>query len=335
MLKSDFLARWETFCLDTIAIVRYYLDEMTQLRQSAWLLFLHQIPPSPPYFRAKVLRQLNQLGALAIKNSAYLLPETDENREDLEWLRSEVAEQGGEAWLFRSETIAGFTRESLEASFRALRENDYKQLLDHAREFLGREDDRPESEWRKLKRRFDELRRIDFFNAPGREELETIMENIEAVLQGPARQPAAKPGFADLKGRTWVTRRGVKVDRISSAWLIRRFIDPEARVLFVDQDSYTHQPGEGRFDMFEGEFTHEGDLCTFEVLLHHIKLNNRALDAIAEMVHDIDLKDSKYQRPETSGIAAMISGITGLNTDDERRIEEGTRLFEAVYAGLR
>ncbi|HYL72613.1 MAG TPA: chromate resistance protein ChrB domain-containing protein [Bryobacteraceae bacterium] len=308
---------------------------MSQLRLSNWLLLLHQIPPSPPYFRAKVLRQLNQLGALPIKNSAYLLPETDENREDFEWLRFEVSEQGGEAWLFRSEAIAGFTRESLEASFRALRETDYKQLLDQSREFLGREGDRPESEWRRIKRRFDEVRRIDFFNAPGREELETIMEKIETVLQGSARQPAAKPGLADLKGRTWVTRRGVKVDRISSAWLIRRFIDPEARLLFVDQDRYAHQPGEVRFDMFEGEFTHEGDLCTFEVLLHHAKLNNRALDAIAEIVHDIDLKDNKYQRPETSGIAAMISGLTGLNTGDEQRIEEGARLFEAVYAGLR
>ncbi len=308
---------------------------MPQLPQNQWLLLLHQIPPTPPYFRAKVLRQLNQLGALAIKNSAYLLPETDEKREDLEWLRFEVSEQGGEAWLFRADAIAGFTRESLEASFRAMREEDYKQLLEQSKEFLSREGDRSESEWRRIKRRFDEIRRIDFFNAPGREELETIMENIETALHGPARQPAAKPGLADLKGRTWITRPGVKVDRISSAWLICRFIDPEARLLFVDQDRYTHQPGEVRFDMFDGEFTHEGDLCTFEVLLSHAKLNNRALDAMAEIVHDIDLKDNKYQRPETSGIAAMISGITGLNTADEQRIEEGARLFEAVYAGLR
>jgi hypothetical protein len=308
---------------------------MSQLKDNHWLLLLHQIPPTPPYFRAKVLRQLNQLGALAIKNSAYLLPESDENREDLEWLRFEVAEEGGEAWLFRTETLAGFTRESLEASFRAPREYDYKQLLDQAKEYLGREGDRPEPEWRRLKRRFDEVRRIDFFGAPGKEELETIMESIESVLHGPIRQAATKPGLAELKGRTWVTRRGVKVDRISSAWLIRRFIDPEARLRFVDQDRYTHERGEVRFDMFEGEFTHEGDLCTFEALLRHAKLNDRALDAIAEMVHDIDLKDSKYQRPETSGIAAMISGITALYTGDDRRIEEGARLFEATYAALR
>lgn len=308
---------------------------MSQPRGSPWLLLLHQIPPNPPYFRAKVLRHLNQLGALAIKNSAYILPETEETREDIEWLRSSISQEGGEAWLFRSEILTGLSRESVEAAFCALREVDYKQLLEQAKEFLAREGDRVDSEWRRLKRRFEEIRRIDFFGAAGREELENVMEDIESVLHGPVRQAAAKPELSELRGRTWVTRRGVKVDRISSAWLIRRFIDPEATLRFVDQDRYTHAPSEIRFDMFEGEFTHEGDLCTFEALLRHAKLNDRALDAIAEIVHDIDLKDSKYQRAETSGIAAMIAGITALNTADERRIEEGARILEAAYAALR
>jgi hypothetical protein len=278
---------------------------------------------------------LNQLGALAIKNSAYVLPETDENREDLQWVRSEIAQEGGEAWLFRAETLEGLSREAMEDSFRALREADYKQLLESTSEFLEREGRRPEPEWRRLKRRFEEIRRIDFFGAPAREELETVMENIETTLHGPPRQTAAKPELNRLKGRTWVTRRGPKVDRISSAWLIRRFIDPDARLLFVDQDRYTHQPGEIRFDMFEGEFTHEGGLCTFEALLGHLNLHEPALAAIGEIVHDIDLKDEKYQRPETSGIAAMIAGITALHASDERRIEEGTRVFEAAYAAFK
>src|SRR6266853_2027864 len=164
---------------------------MAQLQHTSWLLLLHQIPPSPPYFRAKVLRRLNQLGALAIKNSAYVLPQTDENREDLQWIRSEIAQEGGEAWLFRAETLEGLSREAMEDSFRALREPDYKQLLESAGEFLEREGQRPEPEWRRLKRRFEEIRRIDFFRAKGREELETIMESIETTLHGPPRQTAA------------------------------------------------------------------------------------------------------------------------------------------------
>jgi|ERR1051326_5925976 hypothetical protein len=307
---------------------------MTPARQPDWLLLLHQIPPSPPYFRAKVLRQLNQLGALAIKNSAYLLPENDENREDLEWLRSQIAEDGGEAWLFRTGAPIGMPHEAIESAFRNLRESDYKQLLYHAQELAKRED-QPEADWRRLKRRFDEIRRIDFFGAAGRQELEDVMEKIESMLHGPAVATAVKPDLAELRGRTWVTRRGVKVDRIASTWLIRRFIDPSAKVRFVDPDQYKHAPGEIRFDMFEGEFTHEGDWCTFEALLRHAKVKDRALDAIAEIVHDIDLKDTKYQRPETSGISAMILGLVALHASDQQRIEEGSRIFEAAYAALR
>jgi hypothetical protein len=306
------------------------------LEYQSWLLLLHQIPPSPAYFRAKVLRRLNQIGALAIKNSAYLLPDTDETREDLQWVRSEICQEGGEAWMFRAEALAGLSSESLAQSFRELRADDVKQLLDSSNDLLQsvRSGNSPVSDLRKLKRRFEEVRRIDFFEAPGRKELEAVMETIETTMQGSTKQPSAKPDLKDLAGRTWVTRQGVKVDRIATAWLIRRFVDPAATFRFVDQDRYQHQAGEIRFDMFEGEFTHEGDLCTFEALLHYVGRRDPALDALAEIIHDIDLKDEKYQRPETAGIAAMISGIAALQPADERRIEEGARLFEATYAAV-
>jgi len=314
---------------------------MPQVKAQAWLLLLHQIPPNPPYFRAKVLRRLNQLGALAIKNSAYVLPETDETLEDAQWVRSEIEQEGGEAWLFRTEILGGISSDALREAFRESRSKEYKQLIHIAKELLhslGQETldaGHHESERRKLKRRFDEVRAIDFFEAPGREELETIMEAIDRKLHTPALQSAAKPGLNDLSGKTWVTRRGVKVDRISTAWFIRRFIDAGATLRFVDPDQYAHTEGEIRFDMFEGEFTHEGDLCTFEALLRHLKMKDAALDAMAEIVHDIDLKDEKYQRPETMGISAMISGLIALHSSDEQRIEEGSRLLDAAYAALR
>jgi hypothetical protein len=306
---------------------------MSQENHQHWLLLLHQIPPNPPYFRAKVLRRLNQLGALAIKNSAYVLPETDDTLEDTQWVRSEIEQEGGEAWLFRTEMLGGISSDGLTESFRNLREAEYKQLLDSASELLRTEFD--SGQLRKLKRRFDEVRAIDFFDAPGREEMETIMEAIDRKVHAPALQPAAKPELSALAGRTWVTRRGVKVDRISSAWFVRRFVDADAKLRFVDPDHYTHTEGEIRFDMFEGEFTHEGDLCTFEALLRHMKIKDPALDAIAEIVHDIDLKDEKYQRAETKGIAAMISGLVALHSSDEQRIDEGSRLLDAAYAALR
>src|SRR5262245_32002645 len=260
-----------------------------------WLLLLHQIPPQPAYFRAKVLRRLNQLGALPIKKSAYVLPATEATLEDFQWVRREIDEEGGEAWLFRSELIAGLTDQKLREAFRALRKADYDELVEGGRGLLeelrgqaGKKREDYEPEWRKLKRRYEEVRRIDFFDAPGSKEMEVIMSSIDRILHAPEKEQKSKPGIKDLKGRTWVTRRGIKVDRIASAWLIRRFIDPAAKFIFVDPDNYTHSVQELRFDMFEGEFTHEGDQCTFEVLLHTSGLKDRALKAVAEVVHDID-----------------------------------------------
>src|ERR671930_1868166 len=128
----------------------------------------------------------------------------------------------------------------------------------------------------------------------------------------------------EYRGRTWVTRTGIKIDRMASAWLIRKFIDPQARFKFVPAKGYAPLEGELRFDMFEAEFTHEGDLCTFEVLVARLGLDDRALVPIAQIVHDIDLKDSKFDRPETAGIDRLIAGIAMGHRDDESRLERGS-----------
>jgi hypothetical protein len=135
----------------------------------------------------------------------------------------------------------------------------------------------------------------------------------------------------DLTRRVWVTRRGVRVDRIASSWLIRRWIDAEAQFKFVAGKSYTTGDREIRFDMFEAEFTHEGDMCTFEVLARLARPNDAALRSVGEIVHDIDLKDAKFGRPETEGIANLLSGIVAGTDDDDRRIERGSALFEDLY----
>src|SRR6185295_8566000 len=95
----------------------------------SWLLLLHQIPPKPPYFRAKVLRRLGQVGALPIKNSAYLLPDTEDTREDFEWISREITSEGGAAWLFRVEALSGLSRDQIQTSFRKLRDADYQELV--------------------------------------------------------------------------------------------------------------------------------------------------------------------------------------------------------------
>jgi hypothetical protein len=282
-----------------------------------WLLLLHQIPPKPPYFRAKVLRRLAQVGALPVKNSAYLLPNNDETREDFEWICREITALGGAAWLFSAETLLGLSVEQIEQSFRRLRDTDYEELIASAREMAPL----------KLAARFEELKKIDFYEHPSR-------ARVEAFIADAVRANSRESSATTISpGRIWVTRHGIKVDRIGSAWLIQRFIDPQASFRFVDTAAYKHAEPELRFDMYEGEFTHEGDLCTFEVLIarHSPLAQNPALQPIAEMIHDIDLKDARYQRAETSGLARMLQGVCARTAGDAERLQQGSQIFDALY----
>ena len=193
----------------------------------------------------------------------------------------------------------------------------------------------------RLKNRLAQVVGIDFFGADRRVPLEGLLAELEERVAEPAsgEPPEAASSDADalqnMRGRTWVTRQGVYVDRIASAWLIRRFIDPEARFKFVPAKGYTPAPGELRFDMFEAEFTHQGDRCTFEVLLEQAGLDDPALRAIAEIVHDIDLKDAKFGRDEAAGIASLIAGIARAHPHDEERLAQGVAVFENLYASFR
>jgi hypothetical protein len=302
-----------------------------------WLLLIHQIPPNPPYVRAKILRRLKDIGAVALKKSAYLLPDTDEAREDFQWLLNEIKADGGEGWVLRAEALAGIDDESVFEMFRAARAADYRELLIEAEKLGAAEEDGDlniGAALRKLRKRHGEVSAIDFFGAPGKMEVLTAMESIEKRLEGIARRGKSSEAANDVKGHRWVTRRGIKIDRTACCWLIRRMIDPSAEFLFVDPHQYQYQAGDQRFDMFEGEFTHEGDKCSFEVLMDRFQLENPGLRLIAEIVHDLDLKDGKFGRPETAGLGAMIEGLALRHRDDVKRMEEGLVIFDALYARL-
>jgi hypothetical protein len=289
-----------------------------------WLLLLHQIPPNPSYLRAKILRRLRQIGALALKNSAYILPDTEETAEDFQWLRKEILADAGEGWVLRMEIVAGLTNDSIKESFREMRAADYRQLLADAQS--------PDVGLRKIRKRFDEIARIDYFEAPGKQEVLNLMKDMEQGLQTQRRRPASA---AEFQGGRWVTRRGIKVDRTACCWLILRFIDANAAISFVDPNQYVHQDGEIRFDMFEGEITHEGDRCSFEVLMERCDLRAPAFGAVAEIVHDLDLKDGKFGRAETAGVAAMLEGLALRHQDDQQRMKEGLVIFDSLYARFR
>jgi len=157
-------------------------------------------------------------------------------------------------------------------------------------------------------------------------ELDAMFQPTQPAGPGPAA------GEASWHGRTWVTRQGVKIDRMACAWLIRRFIDPAARFKFVAPRGYQRAGDEVRFDMFEAEFTHEGPHCTFETLLERFSLRDRALRAIGEIVHDIDCKDEKFERAEAAGLALLVDGIARAHAEDAVRIERGGAVFDDLYA---
>jgi hypothetical protein len=278
-------------------------------RKTEWLLLIHQIPPKPDYFRVKVRRRLQRVGAVALKNSVYLLPRREETREDFEWLVREIQAEGGDATLCRGSLLAGTTDEEIETMFRTEREAEYAAIARDARA-LAEGGEPSEEELARLRRRLDETERIDFFGAPGRDAAEQAL----AESSRPAGGDPVAGGEPAVRGATWVTRAGIKVDRIGSAWLIRRFIDPTARFKFVPAKGYRAEPGELRFDMYQGEFTHEGDRCTFETL------------------HDVDCKDEKFGRAEAAGIASLVGGLVLAYPDDAERLERGAAVFEGLYA---
>jgi hypothetical protein len=309
-----------------------------------WLLLVHQLPAKPAYLRVKVWRRLQGIGAVAVKHGVYALPVTDQTQEDFEWLLREINEGGGEAMVCEARLIDGLSDAEVRARFDAARDADYEEIAREARALAkmltkSKSSDQTagaRTQVARLRARVAQAIAIDFFGANGREAAEGLVAELEARVAPAVAADAGSPSpDLALKGRTWVTRQGVHVDRIASAWLIRKFIDAEAKLKFVPGKGYKPRPGELRFDMFEAEFTHEGDRCTFEVLLARAGLNEPALKAIAEIVHDIDLKDAKFAREEAAGIARLIAGIAMATTDDEVRIARGAEVFGGLYEYFR
>ena len=265
-------------------------------------------------------------------------------QEDFEWLLREIGEGGGEAVLCEALMIDGTSDEEVRGLFDQARDADYDEITKEA--LAAAKSLRPKlkpqaindlrSQTARLRKRLADVVSIDFFGAIGRQRAEGTIATLEArlnedntVKQKATDQPKTD-AIGNLTGKTWVTRQGVHIDRIASAWLIRRFIDPEAQFKFVSGKGYRPQPNELRFDMFEAEFTHEGDKCTFEVLIDRTGLKEGALRSIAEIIHDVDLKDNKFGCEEAVGIRTLIDGIAVTTTNDLERVISQEPAFSTI-----
>jgi hypothetical protein len=313
---------------------------MTTGTTPRWLLLAHQLPAGASNARVKTWRRLQQVGAVSVRNSVYVLPNTDQCREDFEWLRSEIAALGGGATVFAADAVDAGADEEIIAAFRRARDADYEAIAREAARLTvpGRRaqktaaiDPPAARALAQLRERVNAVRRIDFFNAPRCLHAADAIDAVERRLRPPAetgKEPAMRDRLSttSFTKRRWVTRQRPGVDRMASAWLIRRHIDPSAAFGFVDQPAESDVP----FDMYVGDFSHRGTLCTFEVLADRFGIRDAAVRRLAEIVHDIDMKEDRYAAPETAAIARMVEGLRQLHSDDAILLEQGIAMFEAL-----
>ena len=320
---------------------------------SKWLLLTHRLPSRPSNVRVKVWRQLQIVGAIPIKNSIYILPNLPDTREDFEWLRKEILTMKGHASLFLSDTVTESDDKDIVGAFQQARTREITNLIQDISDFQKRvrallktrhasEDawNHSQNRWVGLRAAHDRIVKVDFFKAPNREELEAVRKETVALIEGAKNlsrkgNPVLPPIRAkDLKGRLWVTRTSPHIDRLASAWLIKKFIDTKARFTFVKQSDTITDKSVIRYDMYEADFTHAGDWCTFETLLHRLRLKDPVVRDMAKIIHDIDLKDSKFRRPEAAGVALAIGGLCETYADDFQRLKAGIALFDLLYTAL-
>jgi hypothetical protein len=309
-----------------------------------WLLLVHQLPSTPSNLRVRTWRRLQQLGAIAVKQAVYVLPDSPAAREDFEWLKTEIEGAGGEASVFAANSVDSWSDDRLVEEFRRSCQQRYRDLAGEVEQALGRVSvprRRPGTRAPASRRLLEGFRQtltaieaVDFFGSAGRDRVALLIEQFDERLSTGSRTPAAPAGTGThprtYQGRLWVTRPRPGVDRMSSAWLIRRFIDPDARFGFAQDREAV--PREGvPFDMFSVELSHQGDDCTFETLCKRFEIRDPAVGRLAEIVHDLDLKDGRFGAPEASAIATIIDGLQLAYADDDALLAQGIILFDALH----
>jgi hypothetical protein len=301
--------------------------------RTKWVLLLYGLPTKKGAVRISLWRQLRKCGALPLKTSAYLLPDTPEHTERFQWLAQEVRDGGGEATLIHATEIEGLTNDELAQMFNQARAKEYDEVIGELRK-LSRGKRKQgagfEPELERMRRRVEEIRRVDFFNCPRLFDAEMALQKLGG------RRKAAKAAVLsaeDYRGRVWLTRSRPGIDRCGSAWLIRKFIDADSKFVF-SADPKRH-PTAIPFDMMGVEFSHHGDDCTFETLVKRFGIEDAAVHKMAEMVHDADLEDGKFQRYECIGIDRLLNGWSRQGLSDEELLAKGMECFNGLYQALR
>ncbi len=310
---------------------------MSDKAPGSWLFLLFNLPAKQSSDRVKVWRRLKKFGAIQLKTSTYVLPDEPVHYERFQWLAKEIVDTGGQATLVRVKDIEGMPHAAIVALFNEARARDYDELFEPSNLLIKYSKARKQSpetfsnQLQKLRQRFQEIRDIDYFKSSRGEDLQRLLQKAEA-LASPSKKPETKVRLRaeDYRGKTWITRPRPEIDRVGSAWLIRKFIDPSAKFVFANTP--TEFPKAIPYDMFEVEFSHHGDCCTFETLIQRFSIRDRAVLRLAELIHDADVEDDKFHRVEGFGVEQIFKGWAKQGLADQDILAKGFECFDALYA---
>ena len=303
----------------------------------SWLFLLFNLPAKQSSERVKVWRRLKKFGAVQLKTSTYVLPDEPVHYERFQWLAKEIVDTGGEATLVRVKDIEGMPHAAVVALFNDARVRDYDEIAEPLTRVLKDQKTRKApaeiliSELDKLRRRFQEIREIDYFQSSRGEDLQRLFQRAE-TLAAPRKRPEVKPRLQieDFRGRKWITRPHPEIDRVGSAWLIHRFIDAGAKFVFANTPA--EFPEAIPYDMFEVEFSHQGDRCTFETFIERFGISEKAVLPIAQLIHDADVEDDKFHRVEGFGVEQIFKGWAKQGLSDQEILSKGFECFDGLYA---
>jgi hypothetical protein len=303
------------------------------MKATSWLLLLYSLPTNRNTERVAVWRRLKKMGAVQIKTSTYLLPDEPAQYEQFQWLAKQIRDYGGDSTLVRAQEIEGLTKEKVVSLFNAARDQDYAVLRKALQTFIARrrklDAAAAATELERFTRQFRELRQIDFFDSARGHEVAMLLRRAEGPKRSPKLQTLDPKQY---RGKTWHTRPRPEIDRVGSAWLISKFIDPKATFVFAP--SAQSVPDAIPFDILDAEFSHHGNCCTFETLTKRFATSDKAVAKIGEMIHDADLDDARFQRVECVGIDRVLKGWAKEGLSDDEILRRGFECFDALYAFL-
>jgi hypothetical protein len=297
-----------------------------------WLLLVFSLPAKSASQRVEIWRKLQRYGMLALRSSGYILPNTAMNQERMEWLAAAIRSYRGQASVAHVHGFDDLAAPELKRLFVEARSRDYQKLVREAKKLVPLSATRRGGGLSRVRRQFLELQDIDFFGSPLRAKLEKLLAQAdEPEFTKTGRK--GKPNSAEYLKRLWITRPRPGIDRVSSAWLIRRFIDPKARFIFGAEPGA--HPDAIPFDMFCAQgFGHRGEDCTFETLCKQFSIRDASVKRIAQIIHDADLGDEKFGRAEGMGLDRVLNGWAKQELTDDELLQRGMELIEGLYESL-